>query len=78
MALRLKPLKEQAIVITGATSGIGLVTSRMAAERGAKLVLAARNAEALNELRDELTGNGADAIAVTADVGDEGVVKKIA
>ena len=78
MALKLKPLKEQTIVITGATSGIGLVTSRMAAERGAKLVLAARNAEALNELCNELTANGADAIAVTTDVGDEGDVKKIA
>jgi short-subunit dehydrogenase len=78
MALRLKPLNEQVIVITGATSGIGLVTSRMAAERGAKLVLAARNAEALTELCNELTGNGVDAISVTADVGNEGDVKKIA
>ncbi len=78
MAVKLKPLDEQVIVITGATSGIGLVTPRMAAERGAKLVLTARNELALNSLRDELTGNGVDAIAVTADVGDEGDVKKIA
>jgi NAD(P)-dependent dehydrogenase (short-subunit alcohol dehydrogenase family) len=35
MQLKLKPLSEQTIVITGATSGIGLCTARLAAERGA-------------------------------------------
>ncbi len=33
--LKLKPLREQVIVITGATSGIGLSTARAAAARGA-------------------------------------------
>jgi NADPH:quinone reductase-like Zn-dependent oxidoreductase len=47
MAISLKPLRDQVIVITGASSGIGLVTARMAAKRGAKLVLAARNEDAL-------------------------------
>ncbi len=32
MAIRLKPLNEQVIVITGASSGIGLATARTAAE----------------------------------------------
>lgn len=35
MALSLKPLQNQVIVITGASSGIGLVTARMAAKQGA-------------------------------------------
>ena len=78
MAIKLKPLEQQVMVITGATSGIGLVTARMAAERGTKLVLAARNSEALDELNSELTSNGCEAIAVRADVGEEGDVKKIA
>ena len=78
MAIKLKPLDQQVMVITGATSGIGLVTARMAADRGTSLVLAARNDEALLTLRDELRGNGVRAIAVNADVGDEGDVKKIA
>ena len=43
MTAKLKPLNEQVIVITGASSGIGLVTARMAAERGAKVLLVARN-----------------------------------
>jgi len=41
MQLKLKPLSEQTIVITGATSGIGLCTARMAASRGANVVAVA-------------------------------------
>lgn len=52
--LQLKPLAEQVIVITGASSGIGLVTARLAAQRGARLVLAARSAEALERLAAEI------------------------
>lgn len=78
MAVRLKNLNEQVIVITGATSGIGLVTSRMAAKRGAKLVLVARNEDALRTLTDEINSAGGDAFYVAADVGSEGDVKKIA
>ncbi|HEX8477701.1 MAG TPA: SDR family NAD(P)-dependent oxidoreductase, partial [Telluria sp.] len=47
MAANLKPLAKQVIVITGATSGIGLTTARMAAKQGAKVVVAARDAAAL-------------------------------
>ena len=45
--MRHKPLREQVIVITGASSGIGLATARMAAERGARVVLAARSGDVL-------------------------------
>ncbi len=78
MLVKLKNLNEQVIVITGATSGIGLVTSRMAAKRGAKLVLAARNEDALKILTDEINVSGGKAVYVTADVGKEGDIKKIA
>jgi NADP-dependent 3-hydroxy acid dehydrogenase YdfG len=43
MKERMKSLKDQVIVITGASSGIGLTTAQMAAERGAAVVLAARS-----------------------------------
>lgn len=78
MEVKLKDLKEQVMVITGATSGIGLTTARMAAELGTKLVLASRNDKALQKLTDEINGAGGDAVFVAADVGNEGDVKKIA
>lgn len=66
------------MVITGATSGIGLVSARKAARTGARLVLAARNEEALRQLADELREAGTDAIAVAGDVGREADVRRIA
>ncbi|OEC78731.1 MULTISPECIES: SDR family oxidoreductase [Bacillus] len=76
--LKLKKVKDQVIVITGATSGIGLVTARMAAEKGAKVVAAARNEDALQELVDEVKKKGHEAIYVKADVGKEEDVNRIA
>lgn len=76
--MKLKNLDEQVVVITGATSGIGLTTARMAAERGAKLVLAARNEDALIKLVNEINLAGGNATFQTADVADEDAVKKIA
>jgi short-subunit dehydrogenase len=75
--VKLKRLEDQVIVITGATSGIGLVTARMAAKRGAKLVLVARTEPALCELTEELRAAGADATYVKADVGVERDVRNI-
>lgn len=74
----LKNLEHQVVVITGATSGIGLTTARMAAERGARVVLAARSEDALEELTDEIRGSGGDAAYVVADVSDREDVRKIA
>ena len=78
MSVRLKKLSEQTIVITGASSGIGLVTARMAARRGARLVLAARSEEALRQLVDEIKAEGHEAVYVVADVGYEDDVRRVA
>src|SRR5690554_5537844 len=67
--LTLKPLREQTLVITGASSGIGRATAKEAARRGARLVLVSRNHDALHKLVDELKEQGAAAVAVVADVG---------
>ena len=58
MSVKLRKLNEQVMVITGATSGIGLTTARMAAARGARLVLASRSKDALDELASELRSKG--------------------
>jgi short-subunit dehydrogenase len=73
----LKKLSEQVIVLTGATSGIGLATARMAAGRGAKLVLTARNEDALRKLTEELHNQGASACYVLADVGRQEEVQHV-
>src|SRR5437588_7776655 len=78
MTVRLKKLKDQVMVLTGASSGIGLTTARMAAQRGARLVLAARNEEALRQLTDEIRRGGGEAAYVVADVGKEDDVRRIA
>src|SRR3954469_4662510 len=74
----LRALEDQVVVITGASSGIGLVTARMAAARGARVVVTARNATALDALAAELRGAGGTALAVAADVGDPADVERVA
>jgi short-subunit dehydrogenase len=70
MPASLKPLNQQVIVITGASSGIGLATARLAAERAAKLVLIARSAETLKGLAAQIRSSGGEAISIVADVAD--------
>jgi short-subunit dehydrogenase len=78
MKVKLKKLRDQVIVITGASSGIGLVTARLAAKRGARVVLNARNEEALRRVENEITRAGGEAIAVAGDVGEFEDVRRIA
>jgi short-subunit dehydrogenase len=72
-----KPLNEQVMVITGGSSGIGLATARLAASRGARVVLAARNEGELQAIVDEIFAEGGQAIGVTADVADPAAVDRV-
>ncbi len=58
----------QHIVVTGASSGIGLVTAGLLAARGARVTLIARRADKLEEARQAIGGRTAWAVA---DVGDK-------
>ena len=78
MAVKLKPLAEQVIVITGASSGIGLATARKAAQAGAAVVLASRNEEVLRAVCKEINDAGGRAHPVSGDVGSPEDVEKIA
>ena len=75
---KLKPLSEQVIVITGASSGIGLTTAETAARKGAKVVLAARSDETLDEVVSRISAAGGEAIAVHCDVSDRQQVEDLA
>lgn len=68
MKPHLKHIQDQVVVITGASSGIGLTTARMAAHQGAKVVLAARDQKTLERLRDEIKEAGGTALAIATDV----------
>lgn len=78
MAVQLKPLDEQVMVITGASSGIGLATAKAAAARGAKVVLASRSEETLDHVVQELASAGGEAMYVPCDVGKRADVERVA
>ncbi len=78
MRPNLRPLAEQVIVITGASSGIGLCTARLAAREGARVILGARSADVLARVVSEIEAQGGRALAVDVDVTDPDEVERLA
>ncbi len=70
-------MKDKVVIITGASSGIGEACAIVFAEKGAKVVLAARNKEKLVGVLNELQRKGAAVLAVTCDVSIEADCKKL-
>jgi NADP-dependent 3-hydroxy acid dehydrogenase YdfG len=60
-------IKDRVVIITGASEGIGLATAKHFAQHGAKVVLAARSADKIQQLASELP----DALAIPTDMRDE-------
>jgi len=78
MSIKLKPIDEQVIVITGGSSGIGLATVELAALRGAKVVLAARSEKTIQQVAERINSADGDAIAVACDVSSAEQVENLA
>lgn len=76
MSVTLKPLDQQVIVVFGASRGIGRATALLAAKRGAKVVAAARDQEALESLVAEAAP--ADVVMSVADAVELGQVREVA
>jgi len=72
-----KPLSEQVMIVTGASSGLGRAIARGAGERGAKVVVTARNEEALENCVTEIERAGSKALAVPGDVSDQAQVQRV-
>ena len=78
MKIKLKPIAEQSIVITGASSGIGLATALAASALGARLTLVARSEMALTAIADEIKAAGGQAAWEVADVADRAALQRAA
>jgi NAD(P)-dependent dehydrogenase (short-subunit alcohol dehydrogenase family) len=78
MGVKLKPIAEQVIVITGASSGIGLATAKEAAKRGARVVLSSRDAVDIEKAVEEIRAEGGEAVPFVADVGDQVEMENLA
>jgi NAD(P)-dependent dehydrogenase (short-subunit alcohol dehydrogenase family) len=73
-----RPVSDQVVVIVGASSGIGRASALAFAERGAKVVCAARGVPALDSLVEEITSAGGTGVAVPTDVADPAAVRALA
>jgi NAD(P)-dependent dehydrogenase (short-subunit alcohol dehydrogenase family) len=78
MNAKLKPLSDQVVVVTAALSPVGLETARMAARRGAAVVVTAQDEAALRRLADSLNAAGGRVHPVAADLADADAAGKVA
>jgi NAD(P)-dependent dehydrogenase (short-subunit alcohol dehydrogenase family) len=76
--IRLKPLANQVIVVTGASSGMGRATALLAASRGSAVVVAARGSDGLETLVAEIVASGGRASAHVTDVTDPAALNRLA
>ena len=70
MRVKHKPLHEQVVFITGASSGIGRQTAVRAAKAGANVILVSRSEEGLKAAVQDIERNGGEAVFAVADVAD--------
>jgi short-subunit dehydrogenase len=70
-------MKDKVVIVTGASSGIGRATAMRFAQSGAKLVIAARKLEKLEESARAIQAAGAEVLAVKTDVSQESDCKNL-
>jgi NAD(P)-dependent dehydrogenase (short-subunit alcohol dehydrogenase family) len=70
-------MADRAAIVTGASSGIGLAVTRMLAESGHAVTMAARRPQKLSDACEHLRGEGLEVQQVAANVGDEHDVARV-
>lgn len=70
-------MKDKVVIITGASSGIGLATAWEFARNNSRVVMAARSIDLLNDMADEMKRAGLEAYAIRTDVSIEDDCKKM-
>lgn len=64
-------------IITGASKGIGKAIARALGQQGARIVIASRKQDAVDEIAKEFLAEGIEAIGIAAHMGDKGQVKNL-
>ena len=72
-----RPLEGRVAVVIGASSGIGAASARALAAQGAKVVLAARRRERLDQLAEEIASEGSEALAQETDTTDPESLRRL-
>lgn len=70
MSVKLKPMYQQVVFITGATSGVGLATVRLALNQGAKVYMVANNEDELQNIQDEMRSKNLPTAYAVAEVSE--------
>lgn len=66
--MQTRPFENKVVIVTGGATGIGLETSRLLAERGAKIVIASRRVSLAEQAAAEIVASGGSAIGIACDV----------
>lgn len=72
-----RDLESRIALVTGSSAGLGFAAARALARRGARIVLSSRGGDKLENARDTLAGEGADVLAVPADVADPEAIRNL-
>lgn len=72
-----KMLQDTVVLVTGASSGIGEATAKLLAEHGAKVAVAARRKDKLDDLVKSIESDGGQALAIEADITDQATCQKL-
>ena len=73
-----RPIGEQVVVVTGASSGVGRAIARAFGSRGARVGLIARNLDGLSAAAEEIKSAGGEALVLATDVSDAEAVERAA